>query len=72
MKKISEIFSESQLKTLQQDIPTPLYFRLYSLLKNAILDGTMENGVQMPTEQQLAATFANRFVWTPEQCPQGL
>jgi GntR family transcriptional regulator len=58
MNKISEIFSETQLKTLEQDIPTPLYFRLYTLLKNSILDGTMEYGAQMPTEQQLAETFA--------------
>ncbi|MEH6570635.1 MAG: GntR family transcriptional regulator [Halioglobus sp.] len=58
MNKVAEIFSESQLKTLQQDIPTPLYFRLYTLLKNAILDGTIELGAQMPTEQQLAETFA--------------
>ena len=57
MKKIAEIFSESQLKTLEQDIPTPLYYRLYTLLKNAILDGTIDNGAQMPTEQQLADTF---------------
>ena len=58
MNKIAEIFSESQLKTLEKDNPTPLYFRLYNLLKNAILDGTIENGAQMPTEQQLAETFA--------------
>ncbi|MFT6957769.1 MAG: GntR family transcriptional regulator [Halieaceae bacterium] len=58
MNKISEIFSESQLKTLEQDNPTPLYFRLYTLLKNAILDGTIEKGAQMPTEQQLADTFS--------------
>ena len=57
MSTIVEIFSETQLKALQQDLPTPLYFRLYSLLKNAILDGTIANGAQMPTEQQLAETF---------------
>lgn len=57
MSSIAEIFSESQLRELQQDLPTPLYFRLYSLLKNAILDGTIGNGAQMPTEQQLAETF---------------
>ena len=57
MKTIAEIFSETQLKTLEQDIPTPLYFRLYTLLKNAILDGTIDNGSQMPTEQQLADNF---------------
>ena len=57
MKTIAEIFSDTQLKALEQDIPTPLYFRLYTLLKNAILDGTIENGAQMPTEQQLADNF---------------
>jgi GntR family transcriptional regulator len=57
MNSIADIFSENQLQTLAQDIPTPLYFRLYSLLKNAILDGTIGNGKQMPTEQQLAETF---------------
>lgn len=57
MNSIAEIFSESQLQALQQDLPTPLYFRLYSMLKNAILDGTIGNGAQMPTEQQLAETF---------------
>lgn len=57
MNSIAEIFSETQLQALQQDLPTPLYFRLYSLLKNAILDGTIANGAQMPTEQQLAETF---------------
>jgi GntR family transcriptional regulator len=58
MNSIADIFSETQLQALQQDVPTPLYFRLYSLLKNAILDGTIDNGAQMPTEQQLAETFS--------------
>ena len=57
MNSITEIFSQSQLQVLQRDAPTPLYFRLYSLLKNSILDGTFDNGAQMPTEQQLAETF---------------
>lgn len=58
MRKIAEIFSEAQLRALEQDIPTPLYYRLYTLLKNSILDGTVEFGAQMPTEQQLAETFS--------------
>jgi GntR family transcriptional regulator len=57
MNSIGDIFSEIQLKKLEKDSPTPLYFRLYTLLKNAILDGTIDNGAQMPTEQQLAETF---------------
>lgn len=58
MVPISDIFSEPQLRALQEEVPTPLYFRLYSLLKSAILDGTIATGVQLPTEAQLADTFA--------------
>jgi GntR family transcriptional regulator len=35
----------------------PLYHQLYSVLKAAILDGSIAHDSQMPTEQQLAATF---------------
>ena len=35
----------------------PLYHQLYSVLKGAIMDGTIPHDAQMPTEQQLAATF---------------
>lgn len=35
----------------------PLYHRLYSVLKAAILNGTIPYDSQMPTEQQLAANF---------------
>jgi len=35
----------------------PLYHQLYSILKAAILDGTICYDAQLPTEQQLAATF---------------
>lgn len=35
----------------------PLYHRLYSVLKGAIIDGTIAYDARMPTEQQLAATF---------------
>lgn len=35
----------------------PLYHQLYSVLKSAILNGTIPFDSQMPTEQQLAATF---------------
>ncbi|NIL95484.1 MAG: UTRA domain-containing protein [Woeseiaceae bacterium] len=36
---------------------SPLYHRLYTVLKAAILDGTIPYDAQMPTEQQLVATF---------------
>jgi len=35
----------------------PLYHRLYSVLKDLILNGTIAHGEQLPTEQKLAATF---------------
>jgi GntR family transcriptional regulator len=35
----------------------PLYHQLYSVLKAAILDGTIPLDAQMPTEQQLTVTF---------------
>lgn len=57
MNLIAKFFSETQLKTLTQGTPTPLYFQLYSLLKESVLNGTIGNGVQMPTEQQLAESF---------------
>jgi GntR family transcriptional regulator len=53
----ADIFSPVQGQALRQDAPTPLYFQLYSLLKQAILNGTVANGTQMPTEQQLAESF---------------
>tara|TARA_R110002049_G_scaffold108165_10_gene256290 strand:+ start:351 stop:1130 length:780 start_codon:yes stop_codon:yes gene_type:complete len=57
MNAISNLFKNTQLHTLERDMPTPLYYKLYSLLKGAILDGSIDNGSQMPTEQQLAETF---------------
>ncbi len=57
MDSLADIFSQSQGRELRQDAPTPLYFQLYSLLKQAILNGTVANGTQMPTEQQLAESF---------------
>ena len=35
----------------------PLYHQLFLLLKRAILDGTIQHGMQVPTEQQLAEAF---------------
>ena len=35
----------------------PLYHQLYSVLKESIMNGTIGFNAQMPTEQQLAATF---------------
>lgn len=58
MAELQSVFSQKQRKALTDDSPTPLYFRLYSLLKNCIIDGTFTNGVQLPTEKQLSQEFA--------------
>ncbi len=55
---ISTLFSERELDSLQSEAPTPLYYQMYTLLKNRILDGSIPHGTQMPTEQQLAEAFS--------------
>lgn len=57
MVKLQSLFSEKQRKTLSSDSPTPLYFQLYTLLKDCILDGTFEKDMQLPTEKQLSDEF---------------
>ena len=54
---IDKLFSELELRSLRGDAPTPLYYQLYTLLKNRILDGSIAHGTQMPTEQELAQAF---------------
>jgi len=51
------VFSQKQ-QALSKELPTPLYFQLYKLLKNDILDGTFTNGAQLPTEGQLSKEFS--------------
>jgi GntR family transcriptional regulator len=55
---IAKLFSARDLDSLQSEAPTPLYYQMYTLLKNRILDGSIPNGTQMPTEQQLAEAFS--------------
>ncbi|MEP5567550.1 MAG: GntR family transcriptional regulator [Halioglobus sp.] len=57
MNSLTELFPESKLHTRDGEAPTPLYFRLYSLLRAAIIDGTIAHAAQMPTEQQLSEYF---------------
>ena len=37
--------------------PTPLYYQVYSLLKDLILDGTITHGQRIPAEEALADVF---------------
>ena len=54
---ITKLFSQRDLQSLQSEAPTPLYYQMYTLLKNRILNGSIPDGTQMPTEQQLAEAF---------------
>jgi len=54
---LDSLFSKRLRDGLSSDAPTPLYFQLFSLLKNMILDGTLPYGERIPTEEQLAAVF---------------
>ena len=57
MIELHTVFSQKQRRALSKDLPTPLYFQLYKLLKNGILDGSFSNGTQLPTEGQLSEEF---------------
>ncbi len=57
MRNIEEVFSQRERDSLSSEAPAPLYHQMYTLLKNRILDGSIANGEQMPTEQELAAGF---------------
>lgn len=54
---IKSLLKQSKQQGLDAEGPTPLYHQLYKLLKEAIIDGTVSYGAQMPTEQQLAEAF---------------
>jgi len=54
---LSSLKSAWQLAQHSAMSRVPLYHQLYSVLKAAILDGTIPHDAQMPTEQQLVATF---------------
>jgi GntR family transcriptional regulator len=53
---LSSPFDALLNKPFKQDDPTPLYFQLYNLLKQNILNGTFEDGIQLPTELELSTS----------------
>lgn len=57
MASMSDLFTPRELRSLQDEAPTPLYFQLFTLLKNRILNGSIPHGEQMPTEEELARGF---------------
>ena len=57
MTEIKSLFSQKQREALSKDSPTPLYFQLYKLLNNCIIDGTFEKGMRLATEKQFSKEF---------------
>ena len=57
MPSMSDLFSAREMQSLQDEAPTPLYFQLFTLLKNRILNGSIPHSEQMPTEEELAKGF---------------
>ena len=45
---ISKLFSRRDLGSLQSEAPTPLYYQMYTLLKNRILDGSIPHVTRCP------------------------
>ncbi len=57
MATMTDLFSSREMRSLQDEAPTPLYFQLFTLLKNRILNGSIPHSEQMPTEEELAKGF---------------
>ena len=44
-------------RTIDPSSPAPLYYQLYTMLRDAIASGALQSGSRMPSEKELAATF---------------
>jgi GntR family transcriptional regulator len=44
-------------RTVDPSSPAPLYYQLYTMLRDAIASGALQSGSKMPSEIELAATF---------------
>jgi GntR family transcriptional regulator len=63
MLESSTIFDSDDLmgklnrRTVDPSSPAPLYYQLYTMLRDAIASGALRSGSKMPSEKELAATF---------------
>ena len=51
------LLNQSQRNIVSEDLPSPLYHQLYSLIKGYIVDGTFHQGEKLPSEKELAEAF---------------
>lgn len=54
---IDQLRSPGQNKLLHTDLPTPLYYQMFTILRDHVLSGKAPVGTQLPTEFELANSF---------------
>ncbi|MCW5580185.1 MAG: GntR family transcriptional regulator [Luteimonas sp.] len=54
---LSALLDSNAHKLLRNDLPTPLYHQMFSLLRDRILNGEIPHGSRIPTEFDLADSF---------------
>ena len=54
---LNYLLSSNAHKLLRNDLPTPLYHQMFSLLRDRILSGEIPRGMRIPTEFELADSF---------------
>jgi GntR family transcriptional regulator len=54
---LSALLSSNAQKLLRNDLPTPLYHQMFTLLRDRILSGEIARGTRIPTEFDLADGF---------------
>jgi len=52
-----DLLGKLNRRTVDPTSPAPLYYQLYTMLRDAIASGALRSGSKMPSEKELAATF---------------
>jgi len=52
-----DLMGKLNRRTIDPSSPAPLYYQLYTMLRDAIASGALRSGSKMPSEKELAATF---------------
>ena len=52
-----DLMGKLNRRTVDPSSPAPLYYQLYTMLRDAIASGVLKSGSKMPSEKELAATF---------------
>jgi len=52
-----DLLGKLNRRTIDPHSPAPLYYQLYTMLRDAIASGALRSGSKMPSEKELAATF---------------